>query len=476
MRRLWRLAATTVVTVALLLAIQPAQAASPKLSVSPGVPVRGETFTVSGRLSTKVARPVQLEYKSGKKWKKLASAKTTAKGRFSFTTTTTKSSLTLRVVAKKVKLKVGGKKKTFKKITTKSKRVKTRAPALKAVGVSSGSGHTCALTGAGAAWCWGGNYQGQLGDGTRTDRLTAVKVKGLPGDVVAISAGRLHSCALTRSGTAWCWGLNESGQLGDGTATRRTTAVEVRGLTDLTAISAGGSRTCALDARGATWCWGGAEDPALSDRRIPVRNERLSGVATVDVAEGTHACAITKAGTALCWGQNDKGQIGDGTRIHRVTPVPVTGLSRATSISGGQAHTCALTAAGAVACWGSSQALGNLGREAPGQVPGLTSGVRAVTAGEDHTCALTTAGTVKCWGDNGFDQIGKSDDSLAYLTRPKQIPGLSRVVALSTGGKHNCAVLSGGAIKCWGSGLDGALGDGTHKDRATPVYVKGFEG
>ena len=145
--------------------------------------------------------------------------------------------------------------------------------------VAAGHNHSCALTSAGAVWCWGDNGFGQLGDGTTSDRTAPVAVSGLGSGVVAVSAGYGYTCALTSAGAALCWGVNSVGQLGDGTTTNRSTPTTVSGLG--------------------------------------------SGVAAIDAGD-SHTCAVTSAGAVLCWGVNTFGQLGDGTTTDRSTPTAVS--------------------------------------------------------------------------------------------------------------------------------------------------------
>jgi alpha-tubulin suppressor-like RCC1 family protein len=294
---------------------------------------------------------------------------------------------------------------------------------------------SCALTSAGGVKCWGYNFYGQLGDGTRfISRYSPVAVSGLSSGVVAIAAARLHTCALTSAGAIKCWGDNDDGGLGDGSRTTRLTPVAVTGLS--------------------------------------------SGVVAITAGQG-YSCALTSAGAVKCWGNNGGGQLGDGTRWDRLTPVAVSGLSSgvvAISASGG--HTCALTSAGAVKCWGGNQ-YGELGdgtttyRETPVAVSGLSSGVAAISAGPSHTCALTVAGAVKCWGWNHYGQLG--DGTTTDRLIPVAVSGLSSgVAAIAAGGAHTCATTSAGAAKCWGGNYRGSLGDGTNTDRHTPTLIPGF--
>lgn len=358
--------------------------------------------------------------------------------------------------------------------------------ALKATAVDAGFVHTCAVTLDGGVRCWGTNGRGQLGDGTTLDRVVPVGVRNLDG-IRAVVAGD-HTCALTDRGAVACWGRNSSGELGDGTKRDRKLPVAVPGLSGhAVAIAVGLHHTCVLNASETVECWGDNARGQLgsgttADSSTPVAVARLAGVVAV-AAGGSHTCALTEAGAVKCWGSNVHGQLGIGSEGgSSLVPVDVAGLSApARAIAVGAEHSCAVTGEdSAPECWG-IDSHGQLGTvlhcgtfpdwvcPSPVAVDRLSNGVSAMDGGPDHTCARTDAGALKCWGEGSRGQLGNGG---GYSYVPVDVVGFGGgAAAVTVGGFHTCALTSAAQVKCWGDNANGQVGDATRRNRSTPVAV-----
>ena len=357
--------------------------------------------------------------------------------------------------------------------------------------ISVGYNHTCALTLTGEAKCWGGNSNGQLGDGTTDERHIPEDVSGLTSGVKAIRAGSYFTCALTSAGGVMCWGYNGDGQLGNNTTVDSSTPVVVEDLTSgVQAISVGEYHSCALNSGGGVMCWGynydgqlGVDPTTTENSSTPVQVSGLNSGGKSLSGGGYHNCVLMESGEVMCWGDNGYGRLGDGTTTDRYTPVLVTELAiEVKAISAGIYNTCVLSTGGAVKCWGKND-YGQLGDGTTSQLPtpvdviGLTSGVKEVSADHQYTCALTETGGVKCWGDEFYglyDPDGDFENTNSSI--PADVEGLtSGVQAIATGKYHACTVTKAGGVKCWGCNYGGQLGDGTFNNSLTPVVVDGFD-
>lgn len=349
--------------------------------------------------------------------------------------------------------------------------------------ISLGEYHTCAVTGSGAARCWGENNYGQLGDQSRIDRLSPTAVAGVGAGAINVSAGQRHTCAILLDGSLRCWGLNSDGQLGDNSEGYRSLPVAVQGVTSAAQVAAGHRHTCALTTSGAMGCWGDGDYGQLGNGEVlqQLSPEPVSGAGgtVAQMAAGyQHTCALSGAGAARCWGDNASGQLGDGSNTDRLTPFAVSGLATGvTAIDAGVYHTCAI-ANGSAYCWGGND-FGQLGngdsvdQATPVAVSGIAASVSAIEAGFYFSCALTTGGGVWCWGYNGSGQLGNG--STTQSMSPVSVSGLSTgVVAIANGYAHACALTSVGAVLCWGDNGNGQVGDGSTTDRLVPVPVAGL--
>ncbi len=249
-----------------------------------------------------------------------------------------------------------------------------------AISVSLGSAHGCAIQQGGAVLCWGSDAEGQLGDGAGA---RGGKVANL-GDAVALSSGRAHTCALRKSGAVSCWGSNVQGQLGNGAGAAQLkqpahVPVTVAKLGDASEVSAGPDHTCARKRDGQAVCWGRNDQGQLGSgtashvwtSRVPVQN--LAGVTALDVG-AVHACAAMGSRIA-CWGDNaaeQGGYEGASSATPRIGHQDVDAVELAL----GRDHSCARLRSGEVACWGSNEhgQLGDGGRTVSSQ-PVEVSGI-----------------------------------------------------------------------------------------------------
>ncbi|MCL2451665.1 glycine-rich protein [Candidatus Saccharibacteria bacterium] len=328
-----------------------------------------------------------------------------------------------------------------------------------------------------------------------------------------ISTGNTHTCAIASDDTAYCWGSNSSGQLGDNTTNQRDlpTAISAgnTGLLDgkrVKQIAAGNSHTCAIASDDTLYCWGSNTNGQLGDtttnqHNVPTAvssgNTGLIGGKTAkQITAGTlHTCAIASDDTVYCWGSNGSGRLGDNSLTQRPAPTAVssgnTGLvggKTAKQITAGDAHTCAVASDGMAYCWG----LGDTGQLGNGYTnnssipitissyinPGLLSGktVQQITAGSNHTCAIASDGTTYCWGGNANSQLG--NNGVGTQTLPTAINfgstglvGGKTVKQVEAGNSYTCAIAIDDTAYCWGFNGFNQLGDSTASTRAVPTAV-----
>jgi len=224
--------------------------------------------------------------------------------------------------------------------------------------VTAGLSHSMALKSDGTVWAWGLNDSGQLGNGSQIDSLLPIQVQGLP-KIVMISASTDSSIALDSGGRVWGWGSNNCGQLGNEVLDYSLTPEMISSLTGIVSVSAGSGRVLALKGDGTVWTWGcnyadeiGAGDTAeLIYNPVPTQIVRLSDVTAIFASLG-HNLAVKEDGTLWTWGDNDYGQLGNGTKQPQPSPEQVAGLTSVVAVAAGRHHSVALTEDGSVWIWG----------------------------------------------------------------------------------------------------------------------------
>ncbi|MDX2194468.1 MAG: hypothetical protein NW201_14075 [Gemmatimonadales bacterium] len=349
--------------------------------------------------------------------------------------------------------------------------------------ITAGEYHTCALDRDGLAWCWGINQSGQLGDSTITDRLRPVRVAG--GIRFALlEAGGAHTCGLSVSGELWCWGRNVHGELGDGTVEMRSTPVRAVPGERFRSLAVGYEFTCGLRTDSVLLCWGaddtgqlGDGDERVAERYAPVT---VKGPLRVGLARAGrhHACALDTGGHAWCWGSG--GPLGDGTLETRRSPVRVKGAVPLTQLAIGAEISCGIGRDARAWCWGPNID-GQLGTGllrptilTPGEVAGRHRWT-ALAAGRYRVCGLDEGKRAWCWGSNYLGALG--DGSGRDHDVPVRVAADRRYVAITLGETHGCALDTDGIAWCWGMNVTpvgaGMLGDGTGQSRSVPVRVGG---
>jgi alpha-tubulin suppressor-like RCC1 family protein len=352
--------------------------------------------------------------------------------------------------------------------------------ALAFTGMNAGDEFSCGISTDSRAYCWGWNNFGQLGDGTTTDRLTPVAVAGGL-RFRQLSTGSEATCGVTTDYRAYCWGINERGELGDGTTTDHSTPVAVVGGHKFSHIETQFVHTCAVSyPDGRAWCWGlnnegqlgnGTRDFFSHSTPIAVSG----GLTFTRISTGaSHTCGLTTSNKIYCWGLNNEGQLGDGTDTYRrLTPRLVTGGLAFAWVDAGGSSTCGVTTDHRAFCWG----YGKEGQRGDGAVTERVSTPRAVLGGHLFTkvsaggaCGVTTSNQAWCWGANFAGMVG--DGTTIRRLTPHLVAGGHAFNQVSTG-SHTCARTTAAVGYCWGQNFRGELGNGTTTGSTTPVAVSG---
>ena len=295
----------------------------------------------------------------------------------------------------------------------------------KAVEISAGSYHTCTMFDDGSVRCWGSNEFGQLGDGTTIERTTPVPVDlGEGKSALGISSGGSHTCVVLNDLSVKCWGQNSNGQLGDGTTTDSSIPVHAAmSGEDVISVSAGSYHTCAIMEGRSVMCWGDnwngqVGDGSNADSLSPVEIEVPGNSSAVSLDAGAmHTCLGMNDGSLFCWGFNAYGQLGNGGYSNSNSPMttPLSSNQLLTTVQVGLFHSCALLDSGQVACWGdnSNGQLGD-GTQSGSGVPVIVSlgtNATSISVGQRHACAILDDASLQCWGANEAGQLGDGSNS-----------------------------------------------------------------
>jgi len=305
--------------------------------------------------------------------------------------------------------------------------------------VSAGGAHSLALRADGTLWGWGRNEFGELGDNTTTDRHVPTPEFSNSTDWAAISSGMSFSLGLKHDGTLWTWGLNDKGQLGDGTIVNKHEPTrEVTAASDWMVASAGSNHTLAIKQDGSLWAWGcndhgelGLDPVTYPTIQTPTRIG--AGTDWVAVSGGYHySLALKSNGTLWAWGYNDGGQLGDNTVVESHVPKQVGSATDWVKFDAGYHHSLGIKTDGTLWAWGYNNE-GQLGdgtvtaRLTPTKIGSATEW-KSVVAGDYHSVAVGDGLKVSTWGDNQYShQLG--DGTATDSSTPKQVFDLADTAA-----------------------------------------------
>lgn len=368
------------------------------------------------------------------------------------------------------------------------------------VSAANGGDFTCAIAVNDQAYCWGNNAQGQLGVTGISESAVPVAVDSsgvlIGKSLTSINAGSLHTCAVSSDGGAYCWGYNDSGQLGNNSTNNSSAPVsidmtgELAGKT-IKSIATGYGFSCAIASDDLMYCWGedsagqlgnGADGPSLTPTAVDTSGVLAGKTIQAMSIEGRRVCVLASDGLLYCWGSDQLGSIDyafEGSSVPVAVKSSGALLGRTiTLLEVGGNHVCVVDTDSVVYCWG--QIYGN-GTSSSMNAPvaietnGVLDGkvISSLAAGTGHICVSTTEGLAYCWGQNNYGQLGNTGSSTLVPTAVATSGALSgkSITAVTAGSIHTCAVTTDNYTYCWGGNFYGQLGNNDTFNSSTAVEV-----
>ncbi|KQQ31046.1 hypothetical protein ASF61_17625 [Duganella sp. Leaf126] len=354
--------------------------------------------------------------------------------------------------------------------------------------VAAGGNQTIALKTDGNLYSWGRNLQGQLGDGSNSNRNTPVIVAGSTGVWKQVAMGDSFAVAIRTDGTLWSWGYNLFGQLGQGDQVPRMVPTQVGTAKDWTYVAAGKSHVVALRTSTASsgpavvslWVWGNNYASQLGDGKtvdllVPTRLGTDSWLAVA--AGDAHTLAIRRSDQSLwTWGDNTYGQLGNGITGTRVGVPTQVGTANWSAVAAGSNHSLAIrNDDGVLFAWGAGESgqIGNNSTSAQSSPVQIGTGARwtQVAGGLSHSIGVRNDGTLWAWGRGADGQLGQT---VAGSLLPLQVGSLNTWKAVAAGANHSAALQTNGntlSLWTWGLNADGQLGNGSTASATAPVSI-----